>query len=64
MPSTSLPHVGLRVFMEPGAGLIREAGFIVSSVVDFLTAAVGPSPSLTRASTTCPRSSSTILSLT
>ena len=25
---------GLRVFMEPGAGLIREAGFIVSSVVD------------------------------
>ena len=27
---------GLRVFMEPGAGLIREAGFIVSSVVDVL----------------------------
>ena len=25
---------GIRVFMEPGAGLIREAGFIVSSVVD------------------------------
>ena len=25
---------GLRVFMEPGAGLIREAGLIVSSVVD------------------------------
>ena len=25
---------GLRVFMEPGASLIREAGFIVSSVVD------------------------------
>ena len=25
---------GLRVFMEPGAGLIREAGFIVSSVLD------------------------------
>ena len=25
---------GLRVFIEPGAGLIREAGFIVSSVVD------------------------------
>ena len=25
---------GLQVFIEPGAGLIREAGFIVSSVVD------------------------------
>ena len=58
--SCSRSRYGLDVFIEPGAGLVREAGFLVAEVIDlFRSGRQDRSPCSTRPSTMSPRSSST-----